>query len=183
MLYLLYGSRRFIKNESVNIKSALLAKRPDAIFLAYDGTVPEQFDLEETASGQGLFQARYVVELFGMFGGDYFSKPKEAIVKIKESENIFLVLEEKLPKKTLDLLKESAEKTTEEKASSAQTVKEFSAFSLADALVARDKKGFGLYFEKHLIEDTKSRSFMEFFFGKQKQFFLHTKLLPQKKLG
>ncbi|MEX0909768.1 MAG: hypothetical protein WDZ75_00560 [Candidatus Paceibacterota bacterium] len=183
MLYLLYGSRHFIKNESTNIKSALLAKRADAISLSYDGATTESFDLEESTSGQGLFQTRYIVELIGMFEGEQLPNPKEAIIKIKESENIFLVLEEKLPKKILDLLKENAERTMEEKNAPAKKEKDFSAFSLADALALRDKKRLWILFREALSRGYKVEELHGILFWQMKTIVLAYKTTSAEDAG
>jgi hypothetical protein len=183
MLYLLYGSRSFIKKESANIKSVLLSKKPDAASLSYDGTVVELFDLEEVTSGQGLFQNRYIVELAGMFAGEYFPNPKEAIVKIKESKNIFLVLEEKLPKKIFDLLKESAERITEEKTVSTKPAKNFSAFSLADALIERDKKRLWVLFREAVSRGYKIEELHGILFWQTKTILLAHKTSSAKEAG
>jgi len=140
MLYFLYGDRQFTKRESVHIKSALIAKRPDAVVLAYDGTAPRAFDFDELVSGQGLFQSRFIVEFDNVFGSGFFVNEKEAVEKIKNSENIFLILEEKLLKKSFELLKKNAEKTSEDKTAVRKEKKDFSAFSLADAVSNRQKK-------------------------------------------
>jgi DNA polymerase III delta subunit len=137
MLYLLYGSRAFTKKESIHIKRTLLAKRPDALSLSFSSE--DEVDLEELAGSQGLFMSRYIVELDGVFASGQIVDEKRAVDLIKESENIFLVLEEKLPKKTLDLLKKNAEKTSEEKGA-VEKKKDFTSFSLSDALANRDKK-------------------------------------------
>lgn len=138
MLYFLYGNRAYVKNESTRIKNALLKKRPDAISFTFDSETGA--DLEELTGGQGLFQSRYIVELDGLFASGFFPNEKEAAESMQASENIFLVLEEKLPKKTLEHLKKHAERTAEEKTIAVKEKKEFSAFYLSDALAERDKK-------------------------------------------
>jgi len=150
MLYFLYGNRQYIKNESIAIRSALLKKRPDAISLSFDESTSSEISLDELANTQGLFQSRYIIEFDGLFAAKIFQKEKEAIERLAHSDNIFLVLEEKIPKKIFDSLKKNAEKTSEEKATLNVEKKEFSAFSLADALAGRDKKKLWVLFRESI---------------------------------
>ncbi|MDZ7726520.1 MAG: hypothetical protein U5L75_02995 [Candidatus Campbellbacteria bacterium] len=147
MLYFFYGRRSFVKPELKKIRDVLLTKRPDALLLSFDDSSAE-LDLEELALGRGLFETRYIVELDGLFSSGAFSgHEKEAVNRMQESENVFFVLEEELPKKPYETLRKNAEKTLEEKKQK-KSQKEFSSFSLADALASRDKKRLWVLFNE-----------------------------------
>lgn len=183
MLYFLYGDRQFIKKESVHIKSALLEKRPDAVSLSYDSTSAETFNFDELVSGQGLFQSRFIVELDNVFGSGFFQDEKAAVLKIKTSENIFLVLEEKLLKKSFELLKKNAEKTSEDKAPVEKGKKDFSAFTLADALCGRDKKRLWTLFREAVQRDYKIEELHGILFWQMKTIVLAHKTSSAEKAG
>lgn len=183
MLYFLYGNRHFIKKESVHIKSALIAKRPDAVSLSYDSASPEAFDLDELVSGQGLFQSRSIVELDNMFSSGFFTDEKEAVQKIKNSENIFLVLEEKLLKKSFELLKKNAERTSEDKTIAHKEKKDFSAFSLADALSTRNKKTLWTLFREAIQRGYKVEELHGILFWQMKTIVLAYKTTSAEEAG
>ncbi|MEX0933331.1 MAG: hypothetical protein WDZ74_01120, partial [Candidatus Paceibacterota bacterium] len=183
MLYFLYGNRQFIKKESMHIKSTLIAKRPDAVSLSYDETSAGAFDLDELVSGQGLFQSRYIVELDNLFGSGLFADPKEAVLKIKNSENIFLVLEEKLLKKSFELLKQNAERTSEDKDAVPKEKKDFSAFSLAEALCARNKKTLWTLFREAVQRGCKLEELHGILFWQMKTIVLAYKTTSAEEAG
>lgn len=148
MIYFFYGSREFTKRELKKVRDALLAKRPDALSLYFDENSADKINLAELAQEKGLFEPRFLVELDQIFSTEFFAKPdKDVLLEMQKSENIFFVLEEKLPKKTLDLLRSFVEKTSEEKTAAAEK-KNFSAFSLADALGARNKQLLWILFRE-----------------------------------
>lgn len=153
MIYFLYGSREFTKRELKKVRDALLAKRPDALSLRFDENSADKIDLGELAQEKGLFEPRFLVELDSVFSTEAFAKPdKNVFAEMQKSENIFFVLEEKLPKKTFELIKSFAEKTSEEKAVAAEK-KSFSAFLLADALGARNKQQLWILFREAVERD------------------------------
>lgn len=140
MLYLIYGSKEYAKSELRKIREVLLKKRPDALSFRFDEESAESINIDELAEGRGLFEEKFLVELDQVFGANTFEgEEKEALAKMKDSENIFFVLEEKLSKKALDLIRKNAERVSEEKVVK-ERKKEFTAFSLADALGQRDKQ-------------------------------------------
>lgn len=140
MLYFIYGSNSFNKKELKKIREALLKKRPDALSFQFSEEIMDLVNVSELAQGKGLFEERFLVEFDKLFVTEVFAgKEKETLSEMKRSENIFFVLEEKLPKKTLDLIKEFAERTAEEKRAG-EPKKDFTAFSLADALGERNKQ-------------------------------------------
>jgi len=139
MLYFFHGPREGLKKESKAIRSAFLKKNPDALFLSFDPWSSPSVSVEELALRRGLFQSRSIIELDGLFGAAVFPDEEGVILAMEKSENLFLVLEEAPPKAAYERLKKYAQK---EKGAPVQKRerKEFSAFFLADALAARDKK-------------------------------------------
>lgn len=148
MIYFLYGSREFTKRELKKVRDALLEKRPDALALYFDENSLSKIDLGELAQEKSLFEPRFLVELDHVFSAKDFVIPdKNTFSEMQKSENIFFILEEKLPKPTLDLIRSFSEKTSEEKAIPAKW-KEFSAFSLADALGQKNKQQLWMLFRE-----------------------------------
>jgi DNA polymerase III delta subunit len=150
MLYFFYGPRARIKEESKAVRSAILKEQPDALLLFFDRWSPQNTSIEELALGKGLFQSHTIIELDGLFEAASVSDEEEAARAMSRSENTFLVLEEALPKATYELLKKHAEKTVDATAQKKE-IKEFSAFSLADALIIRDKKKLWVLFREAIV--------------------------------
>lgn len=139
MLYVLYGTdRKKGKEKMETLVSALQNKRPDAALLRFDEDTFSIGNLDELIFGQGLFSAKSIITLDGVFGN---TEVKEAVLKrvkgIVASENVFVILAGKLDAKSKTKLEKHAGKVqnfdlAEKKA------RAFNTFSLADALVERN---------------------------------------------
>lgn len=153
MLHFIYGPKEFSKSELKKAKENLLKGYPDIMFFQFDPESASSISIDDLAQGRGLFEEALGVELDGIFGVDAFAgEEKEVLEKIKTSENTFFVLEEKLPKKTLDLIKKYADKVSEGKAAP-DPKKDFSAFSLADALGERNKQRLWILFRESVARN------------------------------
>jgi len=156
MLYLIYGDRHEeVRTKASELRAALHKKRPDAELFKLDeqGVTPDR--LQELAAGQGLFERKYIVQ-FDRVMEDANARATilDAAGQLGTSENVFLVVDGPLDKKTLNALTQHAQEVYafEQKRKKQE---EFNIFSLTDALGARDKKTLWVEFWKA------RRAFME----------------------
>jgi DNA polymerase III delta subunit len=141
MYYFLYGkNNKEARKKLKSLVETLHKKRPGAeIFRMHDENWNEaQFD--ELLVAQGLFDQKYIVVLDSLFDE---AVAKERILDrasdMKESENVFLVIEESVDKKALDKISKHAEKVQEFEGG-VEKEERFNTFGLADAFGRRDKK-------------------------------------------
>ncbi|MEK9178035.1 MAG: hypothetical protein AAB777_02875, partial [Patescibacteria group bacterium] len=164
MLYVFHGDD--IKKgleKSRGLVNSLRAKKPDATFVSIDADNFNPSIIEEHLGGQGLFSNKYIILL------DRVTENKEVkdilpdyIQAMKESANIFIVLEGKLNAELKKLFEKYAEKIVVCEESSVVgdsfKKKEFNVFALGDALASREPfKAWTLYrqaVEKGLESET-----------------------------
>lgn len=142
MLYVFYGTDvQASRKKAHTLIDALRAKRPDA---AYESMTAENWDtsvLEGNLGGQGLFSNKYIIFL------DRVTEHAEAkeelpsfIPAMKESANIFIVLEGKVLADLKKAFEKHAEKVVGSDLAESKNKKlDFNIFALADALGARDR--------------------------------------------
>lgn len=153
MIYLLHGQNTDKAREKLHtLVDPLRAKKPDASVFKMDSDSFELNELQERIVGQGLFEQKHIVVLDNVFDG---KENKEVILKnIKEvgsSENIFIILEKKLDKKTINKIEKHSVKVQEFAGGGViQKKKEFNIFALSDAFGKRDKKQSWVIFHKAL---------------------------------
>ena len=113
MIYFYHGTDMDKSREKAHaLADSLLQKKPDASLFKMNS---ENFDipkLQEYMGSQGLFSSKYIVFLDRLcenkeIKDDFLDKLKE----IKESENIFIILEGKIDKATSTKIEKRAEKT------------------------------------------------------------------------
>jgi DNA polymerase III delta subunit len=141
MIYFLHGSNnKEARKKLKSLSEALHSKRPEAeVFRIHNENWSDsQFD--ELLVAQGLFDQKYIVILDSLFDD---KEIKETIVdrakEMKESENVFLILDGDVDKKTLDKISKYADKVQEFNGDT-KKVEKFNTFSLADSFGRRDKK-------------------------------------------
>ena len=152
MIYLLYGEDNVKAREKMhNLVDSLRTKKPDASFFKIDSECFSDVQLEELIVGAGLFEQKYIVVLDKIFEN---KEAKEFVVKnIKEigaSENIFIILDGKLDKKTLVKLEKYSEKVQEFTKKEVKKEVKFNIFSLGDSFGSRKKKELWVLFQKAL---------------------------------
>jgi len=141
MLYALYGKdTHTVRKKLTALIEQLLTKKPDAPYVRFDAETFTEDTLSEYISAHGLFSERGIVVLDGVIFSDYGEKVLKQLKDIAESENIFVVVEEKLDAKTRTKLEKHAKKIQEFKISTKESSGEFNVFSLTDALGKRDRK-------------------------------------------
>lgn len=145
MLYVFTGDREQARAKLRTVRDALLKKRPGAELFNIDADSLPEHDLRIFTTSQGLFERKYIVTLDSVFteGGE----DPALVERLAQSENAFLVFEQKPPKKLRDIFTKQAEDVFEFAEQRLQQ-KEFSAFALADALGSRDKKKLWILFRE-----------------------------------
>ncbi|MBU0722947.1 hypothetical protein KJ973_03195 [Patescibacteria group bacterium] len=141
MIILIYGTDiDSVLKVSRKHLDTLIIKRPEARFFKIDNETFQQAEFEELICGQGLFDRKFIVQLDRVFEN---TEAKDFILqnvtKMAESENAFVITEDKLTKPIFEKIKKVALKT-EEFNKKEVTKKEFNIFLLTDAFGKRDKK-------------------------------------------
>jgi DNA polymerase III delta subunit len=141
MFYFLYGKNTKESRTKLNSLVGILhGKRPGSeIFRMNDENWSDaQFD--ELLVAQGLFDQKYIIVLDSLFTK---KEIKEFVLdrtkEMKESDNVFLILESDADKKTVDKISKHAEKVQEFESTDVKAER-FNTFTLADAFGKRDKR-------------------------------------------
>ena len=140
MIYLFYGpDTETARTKARALFESLRAKKPDASFgdLIAEGLTGDK--IIELIGGQGLFSNKSVVFCDNIFSDMEAREIAEPyIAELKDSPNIFIVLEKEPIKKIFEKLEKNAEKSQEFELKSAAPKKEWNDFALANALGARN---------------------------------------------
>ncbi len=132
-----------------SLVDSLCVKKPNASLFKIDSDCFDCVRLEELIVGAGLFEQKYIVVLDRVFENE---EAKEFVFKnIKEtgvSENIFIILEGKLDKKTLTKFEKNSEKIQEFEKAEVKKQEKFNIFTLSDAFGGRKKKELWVLFQK-----------------------------------
>lgn len=154
MLYLFYGTDETKTRAKVqDTVAALLKREPNASHVHFNEETFTQELLLEHLGGQGLFAGRVLVVLDHILGDkDKKEEFLEQLKDIKTSENIFILLEGKLDKKTANRLENQSEKTQEFslKPTTSNLKPSFSIFKLTDALGNRSRKKAWVEYQRAL---------------------------------
>jgi len=149
MLYVVHGDQTDnVRQKAAELRIALHKKRPDAELFKLDEEQVTHDRLQELAGGQGLFERKYIVQIDRVTDN---SDAREAVLAmasaIATSDNVFLVVEGTLEKKTRDTLSKEADKVYAYQ-TTGKAKQEFNIFVLTDALGKRDKKTLWVEFWK-----------------------------------
>lgn len=150
MLYILHGPEIYTARQKAHMLiEKLLAKKPNAAHFRLDDETFNAALLEEYVGGQGLFAERSLVVLDGTFKN---SEAREVVLEMSshlaDSNNIFILLEEKIEKKHLTKLTKQAERIELFESKGTKPVKNFNIFVLTDALGNRDKRNLWVLYQK-----------------------------------
>ena len=115
MLYLLYGNDLQKARKKMNsLVQALLSKKGNAMLIRVNSENFSPSDVNDYASTQGLFEERSIIVFDSVFEN---TTDKEIILDIikdlQASQNIFIILEGELDKKSVTKIKKHAEKVQE----------------------------------------------------------------------
>lgn len=143
MLYLFHGTDiESSRKKAVTLVNSLRTKRPDAAYEEINSDNWNASLLESHLGGQGLFSSKYIIFLNRITENDAAADEIiDFIPALKDSDNVFIVLEGKLNAEQKKLFAKNAEKSVE-----SEETKEkkffggrdgFNIFSLADAFGER----------------------------------------------
>jgi len=163
MFYFLYGTDTDKAREKASeMLASLRKKKPDAELFRLDAESWHEARLDEFVGGQGLFERKFIVFANRLLENE---GAKEAVLKklsaIRQSENVFIFLENKVDKKALLEITGEAEKIQVfDKTKSARPFNgagaeksSFNVFSLADALGERNRKVLWVAYRKAIAND------------------------------
>ena len=159
MLYILYGTDMRKAREKLNsLVGTLLARKKDAALIRVPLELFDPNQLTEYIGIQGLFVERSIIVFDSLFldpaNKDHIVKHAE---ELKQSDNVFIILEGNIDAKTLATLSKYAEKVQEFAAPPMKGHKPaFNIFLLSDALGERNKKKLWIMYQvgrTHNISD------------------------------
>ncbi|MEQ1500147.1 MAG: hypothetical protein ABL917_02095 [Parcubacteria group bacterium] len=141
MIYFLYGTdthkARAKLHELLNLAQK---KRPDAELFKITTENWSEAQLDELAVSQGLFEQKYTIVLDNLFEKkDIKEFVLSRLENMKDSEQIFLILEGQVDATSLKKIEKNA-KQTQEFAKKENSKQSLNVFSITDKLLQRDKK-------------------------------------------
>jgi len=154
MIYFYHG----IDTEKVRIQAhkvldILQSKRPGVSLFKMDSETFNERELEELIFSAGLFERKHIVFLDNVLSSEYVkSFVMEKIKDIATSEHAFVMIQEKVDKKTLTKIEKHAERIeefTKEKVN-VKKYNEFNVFALTDAFGKKNKKQTWVLLQKAL---------------------------------
>lgn len=190
MIYLFYGQDIDQARRKVNtVVDSLLKKRPDASLFRLDSDTWQEAAFDEYVGGQGLFVQKYIVVLDRLFEK---KEIKEYVVDrlkvLKESNNIFIILENSLDRATLAKFEKNTEKVQVFGGKKEGTVKgkkpsDFNMFAITDALGARNQKLLWTIYQQALRHGVVSEELHGILFWQIKSMLLVTTSKDAKESG
>lgn len=150
MIYLFHGTdTQKTRAKAKALINALLAKKPDASYFKHTVETLNEGALDELIQGQGLFERKFIIYMDSVLED---SEKKELVLSkiepIKESENIFIILEKNLDAKSKKIFEKFSEKIQvfDEKENKEKI--DFNIFGITYALGRGDiKKAWSLFDE------------------------------------
>ncbi len=150
MLYVFHGTDvKKVADKTNNLVNLLLEKKPDAQVFSFEGLFLDEIKLDEVIEAQGLFVEKHIVVLKQVFE---FENSRKVVLKhierIANTQNIFILSENKLLASHKKVLEKHAKKIEEHKSVAKKDV--FNVFSLSDAFCKRNKRELWLGYVKAL---------------------------------
>ncbi len=149
MLYLFTGTDR--KKARAALEAAVKKASPKGsrVVRITDANAPE--DLKAAFGGGGMFGESQVVVLNGILGSDEMrTELLDSLAHIRDSEEVFFILEEKPDAATRKQIEKYAEKS--ERYDSPAAKKGGDIFAIANALRRADKKALWVSYQRQLAE-------------------------------
>ena len=141
MFYVVYGSDREKSRKKLHdLLNLAQKKRPGAEIFKLNSENWNEAQFEELLHSQGLFETKYTVVLDNLFENkEAKTSLVENLDELKDSDQIFLMLEGNIDAATLKKVKVKAEQVQE--FAKVEGKKEMpSIFTIADGILAKDKK-------------------------------------------
>lgn len=133
--------------------SALQKKRPNALVFRMSGDEWNRDSFDGVATGQGLFENKYIVVLDSLFQNEEAAEYlKDKLESLSVAEHAFVIVEPAAKAPVKNLIKKFAEKVWETAETKRPAPKTFNIFSLTDALGERNKKRLWTLYQKALME-------------------------------
>jgi hypothetical protein len=153
MIYFLYGDPNKTFKKSAQTTEVLLNKKPDAALFKLNSDNFSIFKLEELIGGQGLFSNKYIVNCSRLLESSEIAEIVfQKIKDIKESENIFIWVEENIKSSELKKIEKYCDKIQSFDIAKKIESKKMNIFDLANAFAMKDKKNAWILYQKALKE-------------------------------
>jgi DNA polymerase III delta subunit len=171
MLYVFHGSDiDSARKKAYSLINSLRTKKPDAAFIKVEADEWNTEMIKSHLESQGLFSNKYIVFLDRVTEkADARDGLLELLSDMKESPNIFIVLEATVKadlKKSFDTY---AEKVVEsEKAAKEEVRQEFNIFALADAIGSRDVSRAWMLYRQAVDQGAEAESILGTLFWQAK---------------
>lgn len=179
MLYIIHGSdKKTSTDKALSLVHSLQAKKPDATLVKLDSDSWNTSTIQENLGGQGLFSNKYIVFLNRVCEN---SLAKDEIVDfipaMKESTNIFIVLEGVLNAELKKSFEKNSEKMVlcEEKVSAKKGFGDFNIFALGDALGEKKHMNAWVLYRQALEKGLEVESIVGTIFWQMKSILLATR--------
>lgn len=186
MYYFLYGkNNKEARKKLKSLVETLHEKRPDAEIFRVTSEQWNENQLDELLIAQGLFDQKYIIIFDCLFEyKDIKEKIQDSLSEMKESLNVFLILEGDVDAKTLQVVSKYAEKVQEFNGET-KKVERFNTFALADAFGMRNKKNLWVLYMQALREGISSEEIAGILFWQIKNLMIvqKTKTIKESKLS
>ena len=173
MIYLIHGTDTYKSRKKLHeLLDIAMKKRPGAELFKITSENWSEEQFEELLVSQGLFEQKYTVVLDNIFE----KKETKAFVverleEMKDSEQIFLMLEGKIDALTLKKLGSNA-KQVQEFTKPESTRVAYNIFGIADGLLSKDKKKLWVSYIDFLSKGTTPEEIHGIFFWQVKNMIL-----------
>ena len=153
MLFIYHGSDVEKRKQATHkLRDSLLKKRPEAEVFEFDADTFSPDRLHELTASRGLFEEKYVVFLFHVLTeNDVLETFIEKVEAIKDTDHVFVLVEDVIDKKILDKL-EPYSRSSHYFAGSEEST-EYKPWPLSDAYGKRNKKLAWIEFQKALAAE------------------------------
>lgn len=151
MLYVFHGTDTTkVADQAQKLVIGLQKKKPDAQIFSFEGGSLAEAELDELVEAQGLFVEKHIVVIKRPFTA---MQSRDAVLarleRFKITQNIVVIIEDKLLAEHKKLFTKHAEKI-EEHTKIKSATSEFNVFALADALGERNKQALWVGYVKAL---------------------------------
>ncbi len=154
MIYFVTGDgREKVQKTTHGLVEALQKKRPDALVFRIGEGEWDKDTFNGIASGQGLFEKKYIIVLDSVFQNEDAAEYLKSILgDLRSAEHAF-VISEHAPKAPIkNAIKKFSEKVWEVAEAEKISKKEFNIFSLTDALGERNKSRLWTLYQKAIMD-------------------------------
>ena len=177
MLYFYSGTDRKKAYAAMNAAVKKLSKKDSRIVRISDANQLE--DLQAALRGAGMFNESRIVVFNGVLANEEMrTELLGSLAHIRDSEEVFFILEEKPDAATRKQIEKYAEKS--ERYDSPSGKKDTGIFAIADALKHADKKGRWVSYQRQLAENAAPEAIHGILFWAAKDMFLKSRTDAEK---